>query len=223
MKFVTYEDRDGLMARLSAQIVTELAQGLETGERATLCVPGGSTPGPIFDALAQADLDWAHIDIMLNDERWVDESSPRSNTALLKRRLLIDKAAPATLVPLYADAPTPEDGLSGLMPAVEAALPLQVLVLGMGADMHTASLFPKADQLALGLSDDAPNLLAMRAEGAGEPRITLSAKALKTAVHTHILIVGDEKRDALEKAAELDEIDAPVRAFLDQATVHWAP
>lgn len=89
--------------------------------------------------------------------------------------------------------------------------------------MHTASLFPGADQLELGLSEDAPTLLAMRAPGAGEPRITLSAKALKTAISTYILITGAEKRAALERAETLSEIEAPVRAFLADATVHWAP
>ncbi|WP_417261101.1 6-phosphogluconolactonase [Celeribacter sp.] len=222
MNLIEYPDRDVMLLDLANKIAGELRMALEAQERVSFCVPGGTTPGPVFDTLSAVSLDWDRVDVLLNDERWVPETSDRSNTALLKRRLLVGKAADAHLVPLYRDVPTPEEGLDALMPAIEAVLPLNVLLLGMGADMHTASLFPGADQLELGLSDEAPTLLAMRAPGAPEPRITLSAKALKSAISTHILITGAEKRAALERAQELDEMDAPVKAVLSQATVHWA-
>ncbi|NVK45872.1 MAG: 6-phosphogluconolactonase [Rhodobacteraceae bacterium] len=222
MNFIEYPDRDVMLLDLANKIAGELRMALEAQERVSFCVPGGTTPGPVFETLSAVSLDWDRVDVLLNDERWVPETSERSNTALLKRRLLVGKAADARLVPLYRDVPTPEEGLDALMPAIEAVLPLNVLLLGMGADMHTASLFPGADQLELGLSDEAPTLLAMRAPGAPEPRITLSAKALKSAISTHILITGAEKRAALERAQELDEMDAPVKAVLSQATVHWA-
>lgn len=223
MKFIEYPDRDALMLDLADIIAGELTSALDHSDRASLCVPGGTTPGPIFDTLSGVHLAWDRVDILLNDERWVPESSERSNTALLKRRLVTGHAAGANLIPLHTDVPTPEEGLDGLMPAVEAALPLDVLVLGMGLDMHTASLFPGADQLDLGLCDDAPTLLAMRAPGAPEPRITLSAKALKSAVSTHVLITGAEKRDVLEKAHKFSVLEAPITAFLREAQVHWAP
>jgi 6-phosphogluconolactonase len=223
MNFVEYADRDALMLGLADIIAGELTSALDHSDRASLCVPGGTTPGPIFDTLSGVHLAWDRVDILLNDERWVPETSDRSNTALLKRRLVTGHAAGANLIPLHTDVPTPEDGLDGLMAAVDAALPLDVLVLGMGLDMHTASLFPGADQLELGLSDDAPTLLAMRAPGAPEPRITLSARALKTAVSTHVLITGAQKRDVLEKARKRQPCDAPIAAFLRDATVHWAP
>ncbi len=222
MKFIEYPDRDILLLDLANKIAGELRSALEQHERVSFCVPGGTTPGPVFDTLSGVHLDWARVDVLLNDERWVPESSERSNTALLKRRLLVGEAAKAQLLPLYKDVPTPEEGLDDLMPAIEAILPLNVLLLGMGADMHTASLFPGADQLELGLSDAAPTLLAMRAPGASEPRITLSAPALRSAMSTHILITGEEKREALEAAKDLSDKDAPVRAVLANATVHWA-
>jgi 6-phosphogluconolactonase len=92
----------------------------------------------------------------------------------------------------------------------------------MGADMHTASLFPGADNLAAALDDHAPPLMAMRAEAAGEPRVTLTAPVLKGAMSTHILITGAEKREAIEKAAKLHPMDAPIACVLGQATIHWA-
>ncbi|WP_425090423.1 6-phosphogluconolactonase [Tropicimonas sp. S265A] len=218
-----YPDREMLFIQLADRIAGELKETLLTHDRASLCVPGGTTPGPVFDILSDVDLSWDRIDVLLNDERWVPETSERSNTALLRRRLLTGRARAAHLVPLYADAPTPEDALDDLSTGVEAALPLSVLLLGMGTDMHTASLFPGADQLAEALSPSAPVLLAMRAPGAPEPRVTLTARVLRAALKAHLLIVGDTKRDALEKARRISPTEAPVAAVLGDAVVHWAP
>ena len=220
--FVEYPDRELMMLALAGKITSELGAALRSNERASLCVPGGTTPGPIFDVLAEQDLDWDRVAVFLNDERWVPESSPRSNTALLRARLLTGKAAAANLVPLYAEADRPEDALETLSEGLAPHLPISVLLLGMGADMHTASLFPGADLLDEALSDDAPILLPMRADGAGEPRITLSAPALKGAMSTHIVITGTQKREALERATQLSPQEAPVRAVLSNAVVHWA-
>lgn len=222
MTFLEYPDREMLMMDLANKIAGELAETLLTHDRATLSVPGGTTPGPIFDALSGADLHWDRISVMLNDERWVPEENPRSNTALIRDRLLTGRAAMATYVPLYAEYDTPEEGLPVLAEGLKAHLPISVLLLGMGTDAHTASLFPGADKLTEALAADAPPLMAMRAPGAPEPRITLTAPVLKAAMSTHILITGAEKRDALEAARHKPVTDAPVQAVLGQATVHWA-
>ncbi|MEY8098604.1 6-phosphogluconolactonase [Falsihalocynthiibacter sp. S25ZX9] len=223
MKFVEYSSREALMSGLASRIAQELtAEIAETGS-AALAVPGGSTPGPIFDALSQVDLPWEDVSVLLGDERWVPETSERSNTALLRRRLLQNKAARATLLPLYAPADRPEDRLNELSQAIENVLPLSVCVMGMGADMHTASIFPEADLLAEAFAADAPVLLPMRAPGAPEPRITLTARVLAGSKHRHILITGAEKRAALERAILInDPMKAPICAVLSGATIHWA-
>ncbi len=222
MNFQGYPDREMMMRALADQIASELREAIGAKGRATLSVPGGTTPGPIFDILSGVDLDWSKVAVMLNDERWVGEDSPRSNTRLLRERLLRDRAGDAALVPLYADAARPEDRMDALAEGIAVHLPIDVLLLGMGADMHTASLFPGADRLAEALSDDAPILLPMRAEAAGEPRITLSAPVLRDAMHIHILITGAEKRAAIKRAEALPPEEAPVCAVLANATVHWA-
>jgi 6-phosphogluconolactonase len=222
MKWESYPDREMLMLGLANIIAGQLADFLRRDGKATLSVPGGTTPGPIFDTLSGVDLDWGNVAVVLNDERWVPESSERSNTRLVRERLIRGRAAQARLVPLYAPAGQPEEMLAALEDGLRPHLPISVLLLGMGADMHTASLFPGADRLEEALSPQAPILLPMRAEAAGEPRVTLTAPVLRGAFNIHILITGDEKRAALERALTLTPMEAPVRAVLDNATVHWA-
>ncbi|QPM89792.1 6-phosphogluconolactonase [Pseudooceanicola algae] len=223
MNFKEYPDRDMLALDLADTLAGELGAALRHEDRVTFSVPGGTTPGPIFDALSGVRLDWERVDVVLNDERWVPETSPRSNTGLLRQRLLSGHAAAATLLPLYADAPEPEGALEALSQALAPHMPINVLVLGMGGDMHTASLFPGADRLEEALASDAPILLPMRAEDAGEPRITITAPYLRGALSTHVVIMGAEKRAALERARTLTPVEAPIAAVLAEATVHWAP
>lgn len=222
MQFKTYQDREAMMIDLAGIIATELEATLHHEDRATLVVPGGTTPGPIFDDLCSVHMDWDRVDVILSDERWVPEDSERSNTRLLRERLLVDQAASARYLPLYAKADTPEEVLAELESVILPALPISVLLLGMGADMHTASIFPGADNLEQALDPKAPVLVPMRAPGAPEPRVTLSARVLDQAMSKHIVITGSEKRDALEKAKHLPAREAPIKSVLNGATIHWA-
>jgi len=222
-QFIDYPDRDLLVMDLANKLAGDLREALGHQDRASLVVPGGSTPGPIFDVLCAADIDWERVDVMLSDERWVPDTSERSNTKLLRERLLIERAAAARFVPLYLPYSEPEEGLAELSQSCRYVLPISVLLLGMGVDMHTASLFPDADRLDEALSPDAPILLPMRAKGANEPRITLTAPVLNGAIKKHLVIFGDEKRKAYVAAKSLPATDAPVRAIMDDLMVHWAP
>ncbi len=222
MQFVEYPDREMMMLDLADTLTGELADCLRRHDSATFCVPGGTTPGPIFDVMSEQALDWSRVAVLLNDERWVDEDSPRSNTALLRKRLLISKASEAMLIPLFKAGVAPEDAMEELAAGLDGHLPISVLLLGMGADMHTASLFPGADNLDAALSDGAPRVMPMRADGAGETRITLTAPVLNDAMSKHIVITGPEKRAAFERAVHLPPAEAPVRAVAQGATIHWA-
>jgi 6-phosphogluconolactonase len=222
MELIEYPDRDLMMLALADRLTGDLAHALRQNDHVTFSVPGGTTPGPIFDILCAQDLEWDRVAVVLNDERWVTEDSPRSNTAVVKKRLLVSNASKAKFIPLYAPAPTPEDKLAELSAALAPHLPISVLLLGMGVDMHTASLFPGADTLAAALAEDAPPLMALRAEGAGEPRVSLTAPVLRGAMAIHVVITGPDKRAALERATALSPMEAPIACVLGQATVHWA-
>lgn len=220
MNLIEYPDRDMMMIDLANQMAGELNAALMTKGTASLAVPGGTTPGPIFDALCAADIDWANVTVMPTDERCVPETSDRSNARLLRERLLVGRAAAAKFVSFSVD---PDQDLTELCAAVAPQLPLDVVLLGMGDDMHTASLFPGAPELAAALAADAPEVVQMTPAGGLEPRLSLSGPVLKGAMSCHVLITGAAKRKALDAAAMAqDESLAPIRTVLQQATIHWA-
>jgi 6-phosphogluconolactonase len=216
-----YPDRDMMAIDVANVLAGELETALLANDVVSLAVPGGSTPGPVFDALCAADLDWARVRVMLSDERWVPEDHPRSNTSLIKQRLLTSRAAVAEYVPLYQPGRI-EDVVPMISASLETQLPVSVLVLGMGGDMHTASLFPGAPDLAKALAPDAPALVVQEPDSQPETRVSLSARVLDGALAKHLLITGADKRAALERALELPVEQAPIRAVLSDMTIHWA-
>lgn len=223
MRVIEYADEEMLAINLANQLAGDLNTALEHEDRALFVVPGGRTPGGVFDVLCDADLDWSRIDICLSDERWVPEVHIRSNTKMVRERLLVGRAAKANYLPLYARAEAPEPVLAELESRIQPYLPIDVLLLGMGADMHTASLFPGTEGLEIALARNAPALVPMRPKKAEDVRVTLSARVLNAAVAKHIVITGQEKRKALERARTCQPEQAPVVAILDETDVHWAP
>lgn len=222
MNIVTYSDRDMMAIDVANQIADELSEALHGQNRICLAVPGGSTPGPIFDALCAADIDWGRVDVVATDERWVPEGHPRSNARLIKERLLVNRAAEARYLPLFAPAHAPEEVLAEIESMIAPELPLAVAVLGMGDDMHTASLFPGAEGLEEALSPKAPILVPIRRDDLPETRLSLSARILDGALSKHLVITGAQKRKALEAARGLSHQEAPVGAVLKDTTIHWA-
>ncbi|MFL4471066.1 6-phosphogluconolactonase [Tateyamaria armeniaca] len=221
MKIQEYPDREMLAMGLADVLASELKNCLLIHPWASFVVPGGTTPGPIFDSLCAASVDWDRVHVMLSDERWVPEDHERSNAKLLKDHLFVDRAADARFIPFHVDGETPESAAPGLSEKLAEEMPISLLLLGMGADMHTASLFPGADGLADMLADDAPLVVPVSVEGQ-EPRISFSGPALAGAMAKHLVIYGHEKRGALEAAQSLSPTEAPIKVVMDGLTVHWA-
>jgi 6-phosphogluconolactonase len=221
-----YPDRDTLARGLAELVADQLRAACAGKHRATLAVPGGTTPGPFLAALSEADLPWSQVNVLPTDERMVSESSSRSNTRLIRETLIRDRAGDAHLVHYHAAGTRIELVLDAIRERVEAVLPIDVLVLGMGADLHTASLFPNAPELLAALAPDAPVLMAMHPPEQPEPRLSLTAPVIRSAEVIHILITGAEKAAALESAlADGPASEAPVRVALTApcpVTVHYA-
>ena len=225
----TFGDKDELALALADAVASNLSTGIAVRGRAALALSGGSTPARFFRALSQrADVDWSKVTVTLVDERWVDESSDRSNARLVKANLLQGPAAAAAFVPLWQGGDEPDAAGIAKANAAIAAIPvLDAAILGMGNDGHTASFFPGGDTLEEALTVDGP-VLAIRAPGAGEPRVTLTLRRLVAAEALYLHIEGNEKAEVLDKAlGDGDVADMPVRAILRQelkpVTVFWCP
>ncbi|NII12145.1 6-phosphogluconolactonase [Oleiagrimonas sp. C23AA] len=222
----TYDSKPVLAQALAGRIAAQLSEAIASRGSALLALSGGSTPKLLMETLSGTEIDWSRVTVTLVDERWVDDSDERSNARLLKTHLLKNKAAAAHFVPLYAAAPTPESALATINARIDGlALPLDVAVLGMGGDGHTASFFPGGDRLDEALDPNGTHsVLPMRAEGAGEPRVTLTVPRLIEARALYLHIEGDGKREVYEQA--LNGTDYPITRVIKLAAeleTYWAP
>ncbi|GFE48285.1 6-phosphogluconolactonase [Roseobacter cerasinus] len=222
MSFIENADRDMAIMNVAHAITSDLRKCLLQHETASFAVPGGTTPGPIFDAMSSVEIDWDRVHVMLTDERWVPEDHARSNAGLVKARLLTGRAAAAKFISFYRDGMSAEEATPTLSEALAGEVPISVLLLGMGVDMHTASLFPGAPGVAAAMARGAPLVCAVNPADQPEARITLSAPALDGAMDKHLVIFGDDKRAAFERAQSLPPTEAPISAVISGGTTHWA-
>ncbi|TPK84514.1 MULTISPECIES: 6-phosphogluconolactonase [unclassified Mesorhizobium] len=223
-----FPDRPALAAALAGRVADRLIKAIAERGAALLAVSGGTTPAKFFAALSAAPIAWDKVIVTLVDERFVPASSPRSNAGLVAANLLQNAAKAARFVPLYHEAA----GIEAAAASDDAALrslpwPLDVVVLGMGPDGHTASFFPDADDLPK-LLDPATDriILPVHAASAGEPRLTLSLARIIDAGFIALHIEGEDKRTAFDDAVAT-EPRKPIRAVLDAAPrpveVFWTP
>jgi 6-phosphogluconolactonase len=220
---------EALAEALAGTIAAAIIKRLEKDGAAAIAVSGGTTPVRFFQALSKKSLNWSAVTITLVDERWVPADSPRSNAGLVRKNLLQGPASAASFVPLADAATTPEQGKAGIEQAIRALnLPFAAVTLGMGNDGHTASFFPGGDRLAEALKPSRGQIVeTMHAEGAGEPRVTLTLPLLLAADMIAIQIEGAEKRAALDAAMQPGPAtDMPIRAVLASQPapdIFWCP
>lgn len=215
-----------LDAALATRIAGDLA-GASAATPASLALSGGRTPLGLFAQLSASALPWPHIAVTLVDDRWLPEHHADSNAGLVRRALLRDQAASARWLPLVPPDATGETPKLG---AGDTALnqlngSLDVCVLGMGNDGHTASLFPCAGETATALRDDAPPLVAVRPTSAPYPRLSLSLPPLAAARHLYLHIVGAAKLDVLRAALAGGELPIArvLAAAQGEVCVFWSP
>jgi 6-phosphogluconolactonase len=211
-----FESRGSLCSALATDVANALQHHVRTKGSACLAVSGGSTPKLFFETLSRFDIPWSKITVTLVDERQVPETSPRSNARLVRENLLQNSAAGAEFIPLFEN------------PEAKNAPTLDVVVLGMGSDGHTASLFPGGDHLGEAVnSQTKKRLMEISAPAAGEPRLTFTLPALLDASLLCLHIEGQEKRDVLNKALAEGPVEAmPIRAVLRSKkplTLYWCP
>ncbi|ODT83441.1 MAG: 6-phosphogluconolactonase [Pelagibacterium sp. SCN 64-44] len=225
----SFADRPTLAKELAESVADRIRAALAARGMASIAVSGGSTPGRFFQALGKTkDIEWDKVVVTLVDERWVDETSDRSNAALVNEKMLQGPAAIAHFFPLYSGGAEPDAAHVAKTNALMAELPrpFAAVILGMGNDGHTASFFPGGDMLDEALTAEGPTL-AIRAPGAGEPRITFTLPRLLETDGLYLHIEGAEKAEVLDEAlGEGPVADMPVRAVLRSGapiSVYWSP
>ncbi|MDI6003904.1 6-phosphogluconolactonase [Cobetia marina] len=215
---------ESLAEYLAAALTADLAASPEA--RALLVVSGGSTPKPLFAALRDKPLDWSRVDITLADERWVSEDADDSNARFVREHLLKGAAAAATFHPLTNAEAEPEAGCEEVSARIAAlSWPASAVIIGMGGDGHTASLFPDGDRLQEALTSR-DCCVPMRAPSVPQARITLSLERLRQTRRTVLHLTGTDKQAVLSRA--LGDVEAvselPIRAFLSAPlALYWAP
>jgi 6-phosphogluconolactonase len=224
-----YEDREALGDDLARHLAKALESELGEKQAATLALSGGRSPVRFLERLSKHELEWVRVNVTLVDERWLPPSNIRSNARLVETHLLRNFASAASFTPLYTGDQTPEQGLARARASFsKLPTPLSVVVLGMGEDGHTASLFSDAD---LTTAIDPPHgemVAAIRSNSASEPRITLTVPTIVGAKSIVLHMEGYTKRRMFDLATEQYPLRIyPIRAVLERVStpihVFWAP
>jgi 6-phosphogluconolactonase len=220
-------DGTALDAALAELVLERLREGIYRRGRASLAVSGGRTPAGLFRRLAASPFPWHCVTVTLADERWVPPSHADSNERMVREVLLRDAAAAAHFVPLYNGAADPTAGLAACAAALAAIpRPFDVVLLGMGEDGHTASLFPAAASAPLDTAAVLPDCRAVRPTHAAHARLSLSPAALLDTRLVALHFTGAAKWSVLCDALKPGPLETlPVRHVLHQdqvaCRVYW--
>ena len=227
-----FDSREEANEALAKQIAEQLTLGIESKGLASLWCSGGSTPTALYQTLAKSNqVVWEKVLISLVDERWVPPTDEASNERLIKQNLLTGNVEQASFVPFFQVTPSPEDNQKQLEAELKHAVigPLDVVILGMGNDGHTASLFPCAkDTLQAVARENSDYTAVTHPEMAPHPRLTLTLNRLLASRNIYLLLFGEDKLKTLNKAEQQgDELLMPIRYFLRNTSpalqIYWAP
>jgi 6-phosphogluconolactonase len=229
-----FDERPAMVTALADRISAILKDAIRIRGAASLIVSGGTTPRSLFEVLSSCELPWQKVTVSLADERWIDPALPDSNEYLVRTSLLVDKAAAAQFVPLKARRGSPRQSESACEKTLKKIpSPFDAVLLGMGDDGHTASLFPQAAELAAAMDMHSgrqcmavtPPVLPAHAP---YPRMSMTLPRLLDSRRIVLMITGQSKLEVYRRALrERDTSALPVGAILKQeytpVSVYWAP
>ena len=225
--FYSSNSSESLAVDLCQKIREILNKAINNRGRASFAVSGGSTPKLLFEELSHLNLNWSKVDLTLVDDRWVDSDHKDSNELLVKTHLIKNKAANVNFVPLKNSAKNSKEGVALTENVLKNfELPFDLIILGMGTDGHTASLFPCSDELSAGMDLNTKNILiSITPKTAPYERISLTAKSIFDANQVILHLNGSNKLHTLEKAMNISDSNTmPIYAFLDNGLdIFWSP
>lgn len=213
--------RKEIEIELSTLICSKLKNAIDTKGCASLLVSGGSTPVQLFQELSTKNINWSKVNVIPVDERFLPDSNPDQNGNLIKQHLLQNNASVANFQPLILNSEDAELNLSLVKSSIEEILqPFTVVILGMGTDGHTASLFPCSAELDhgldLGSNDD---LIITNPKSAPYQRISFTRKALLNTENLYLHCYGEEKKQLLDRLESNSEKKHPIKAFIAQSNI----
>ena len=228
MDLFEFENTSAQDAELVSKVVDLLSMAIEQHGSASLVVSGGRTPKGFFHLLSQEFLDWSKVTVTLADERWVDADHKDSNEKLVQENLLINEAYVARYVALKNSATSAQAGETSIDQDLSAIGRFTLVILGMGDDGHTASLFPGSEALNIGLDmESGRQCLAVQPLDAPHERMSMTLPRLLDSEQIIVHISGENKGKVLAMAdAGDDRFELPIRAVLQQTitpvSVYWA-
>lgn len=216
-----------MFSALANQCVETLRVALLDRGTANFLVSGGSTPVPLYNLMSKTPLPWRDINVALVDERWVPATDGASNAKLVRHHLLQNLASEANFIGMHREGISLAAN-SNLIDRQyrDELVPMDLVILGMGVDGHTASLFPNAKGLMSALDSEGSSLCsaitALKSTVTGDhiDRLTLTLSALVQAKTVILLFTGNEKRTTYQRAlTNKDWTEMPVSAVLQHEEI----
>lgn len=215
-----FKGQEELIEELAKSILANLQSAIDEKGSASLLVSGGSTPKPLFEKLSSTPFAWEKVTIGLCDERWVDSSHEDSNEQFVKKILLQNEASSATFIGMYNEQTDMQMAEEECSKRIASALfPFDVMILGMGSDAHTASLFPHNERLEEAYSRQLSEglCIAIKPTTAPHQRMSLTLNAILSAKHLYLHFEGEAKEAVYEEAIAInDGIAMPICTVLNQ-------
>ena len=188
-----FDNIEQLENEMCSTITALLTEAINTNGLARILLSGGSTPKGLYSKLSYTKIEWEKVEIGLVDERFVDTNSAFSNERMIRQTLVINKAKDATFIGMVADPSDYQVNLNIANNRYKTFIASDVLILGMGLDGHTASIFPNDPSSSMAIEEPIAAIKNTHAPSAPIKRITLNKAFINTCKHVLLIFSGAEK------------------------------
>ncbi len=215
IEFKQFGSSEELAKSFSDELASILQNEINEKQKATLLVSGGSTPKLFFKYLSKQDIDWQKVYIGLVDDRWLEDSHKDSNAKLVKENILQDNAKDAKFIPMYIEGKSADESEFECSKIYKEYFEsCDVLILGMGEDAHTASIFPELDNFKEAVDLDRDGFcISTKPKYAPYDRMSLTLKSILESKNIYLHIQGVNKKSVYDKA--LQSKDLPISKVLN--------